>query len=60
MAVVSMLRLDYLWADRYCIPQMRRANTTRLPTWIIYTAELTVIAAAGENADYGLPGVSSP
>lgn len=53
--------LSYLWVDRYCIDQ---DDATTKHTLInnmdnIYrNAHVTIINAAGDNADYGLPGVS--
>ncbi|KAA8629266.1 hypothetical protein SMACR_06981 [Sordaria macrospora] len=62
MRVVSQLGYRYLWVDRYCIPQddevakqIQILNMGR----IYSTSTLTIIAAAGEGPEYGLPGVSS-
>lgn len=58
--VTLKLRLRYLWVDRYCINQSnkdKKLNQIRLMDLIYANARLTIIAAAGENPDYGLPGV---
>jgi hypothetical protein len=58
--VTLKLRLRYLWVDRYCIDQSNADNKhkkIRLMDLIYANARLTIIAAAGENPDYGLPGV---
>ncbi|EGO59966.1 hypothetical protein NEUTE1DRAFT_80533 [Neurospora tetrasperma FGSC 2508] len=59
--VVQRLGYRYLWIDRYCIPQddlpakqIQIENMGR----IYSRSVLTIIAAAGEGPDYGLPGVS--
>lgn len=51
----------YLWVDRYCIPQNDAEEKMRLihGMGMIYKhAALTLIAAAGDSPDYGLPGVT--
>lgn len=59
--VVQRLGYRYLWIDRYCIPQddlpakqIQIENMGR----IYSRSVLTIIAAAGEGPEYGLPGVS--
>ena len=60
--VTKKLGYDYLWVDKYCIDQ---ANGDLMQRQImsmdrIYqNAELTIIAAAGEDETYGLPGVKT-
>ncbi|KAB5570351.1 heterokaryon incompatibility protein-domain-containing protein, partial [Coniochaeta sp. 2T2.1] len=54
--------IRHLWIDRYCISQadtqQRRQQIMAMGR--IYTAaHLTIIAAAGDDAQYGLPGVST-
>ncbi|KAI0180532.1 heterokaryon incompatibility protein-domain-containing protein [Hypoxylon sp. FL1284] len=52
----------YLWIDRYCIPQDDpKAKHDQIQTMdLIYQqSELTIIAAAGEGPEFGLPGVGS-
>jgi hypothetical protein len=62
MVVAKELEIPYLWVDRYCIDQN---NQTEKHTMIsnmdkIYSgAEVTIIAAAGSDPQYGLPGVST-
>lgn len=59
--VTLALGFQYLWVDQYCIDQQ---NAQDLQFQIgqmdrIYQcAEITIIAAAGENSDDGLPGIS--
>lgn len=58
--VVLQLNLKYLWVDKYCIDQ---SNETELAQQIsimdmIYNAAFcTIVAACGEDASFGLPGV---
>ncbi|KAK1775141.1 heterokaryon incompatibility protein-domain-containing protein, partial [Copromyces sp. CBS 386.78] len=63
MEVVRCLGYRYLWVDRYCIPQ-GNAEVKHLQIQnmgkIYSLSDLTIIAAAGEDAEYGLPGVSPP
>jgi hypothetical protein len=60
--VVKNLGYRYLWVDRYCIDQ---ANAEEKHAQIsimdqVYSgAVATLVAVTGENADAGLPGVSS-
>ena len=62
IAVTSKLGFRYLWIDRYCIS---RTNEQEFREQIgqmdlIYQgAEVTIVAAAGEDPAYGLPGVDS-
>lgn len=55
------LSYDYLWVDRYCIPQEdneeRRQQIYQMN--LVYNrAQATIIAAAGDEPNFGLPGVS--
>ena len=62
IAVTKALRLRYLWLDRYCIPQndaKERDSNIRQMDLIYSGAHLTIVAAAGQDPDFGLPGVSS-
>ena len=55
------LGIRYLWIDRYCIDQSNKDekhNTIRVMDLIYSNARLTIIAAAGDNPEYGLPGVN--
>ncbi|KAE8446970.1 hypothetical protein EG329_011452 [Mollisiaceae sp. DMI_Dod_QoI] len=61
LRVAQDLNIAYLWVDRYCIPDdaagkhLQIANMDR-----IYSgAEITIIAAAGQDASHGLPGIST-
>lgn len=61
-AITVTLKLDfrYLWVDRYCInPKGGKEEKHQLGQMdLIYmNAELTIIAAAGNDSNYGLPGV---
>ncbi|KAH8723619.1 heterokaryon incompatibility protein-domain-containing protein [Phaeosphaeriaceae sp. PMI808] len=54
------LGFRYLWVDKYCIDQTDKNERHHqiLNMDRIYTmADLTIIAAAGNSPDYGLPGV---
>ncbi|KAF2175160.1 HET-domain-containing protein, partial [Zopfia rhizophila CBS 207.26] len=50
----------YLWVDRYCIIKKHRAireEQLRNMDVIYGSAELTVVAAAGSDSSFGLPGI---
>jgi hypothetical protein len=56
------LGLQYLWVDRLCIDQSNLIEKHYLISkmaWIYECAEFTIVAAAGSDATYGLPGVCS-
>jgi hypothetical protein len=61
ITVTKELGFRYLWIDRYCISQIdaseRRHQIAKMDQ-IYADAVLTIVAAAGEGPDYGLPGVS--
>ncbi|KAJ8115583.1 hypothetical protein OPT61_g2791 [Boeremia exigua] len=60
MEVVLRLGLRYLWADQICINQNDPADKAEQLKWmhVIYSeADLTIVAAAGSDSAYGLPGV---
>ena len=61
--VTKELGVRYLWIDRYCIDQQDASikHQQIQQMWDIYAlARLTLVAAAGDGPDYGLPGVSLP
>lgn len=60
--VVQLIQFRYLWVDRYCINQSdseeKHAQIANMD--LVYeNAYLTIIAAAGFDATYGLPGVGN-
>jgi hypothetical protein len=60
--VTKELGLRYLWVDRYCIDQSKKAEKhdqiSKMD--IIYRrSAVTIIAAAGDDENYGLPGVDN-
>ncbi|KIM98481.1 hypothetical protein OIDMADRAFT_73290, partial [Oidiodendron maius Zn] len=60
MTVTKRLGYRYLWVDRYCIDQnneQEMADEIGKMDLIYSKAELTIIAAIGEDPNYGLPGV---
>lgn len=60
VTVTKALGFQYLWVDQYCIDQEDDEDKTRQVAHmdLIYRfAELTIIAAAGEDCWHGLPGV---
>lgn len=60
ITVTLKLGFRYLWVDRYCIgrrPGELQAQILKMDL-IYQNAQITIIACAGENPDYGLPGVS--
>ena len=62
--VVKRLGLRHLWVDCLSIVQdetTETINTTLQAMAHIYaSAELTIVAASGEDANYGLPGLTKP
>jgi len=60
--VTKQLGYKYLWVDRYCIDQgnaeEKHAQVKKMDV-IYMQAELTLIAADGESASVGLPGVGT-
>jgi hypothetical protein len=61
MVVTKELGFRYLWVDRYCISQIdssERHHQIQRMDQIYAGAVLTIVAAAGEGPQYGLPGVS--
>lgn len=61
MTVTKDLGLQYLWVDQYCIDQSDNGDKDRQIRHmdLIYKcADIVIIAAAGYDCDYGLPGVS--
>ena len=62
ITVATTLGFRYLWVDQYCIPQddeNEKPHQIQLIDEIYHRAELTLIAAAGRDASYGLPGVGA-
>lgn len=58
--VVLELNLRYLWVDKYCIDQSDETDMQRqISTMdLIYNwAVVTIVAAAGDDPSFGLPGV---
>ncbi|RSL50182.1 hypothetical protein CEP54_012036 [Fusarium duplospermum] len=63
IVVTQKLGFRYLWVDKYCIRQDDEGDKLRqvpLMAEIYGLAQITIIAAAGSNPSYGLPGVSRP
>ena len=63
LTVTLELGIRYLWVDRYCIDQNsfdEKHDAIRQMDAIYHGAMITIIAAAGNNADHGLPGISRP
>lgn len=58
--VTKDLGMRFLWIDKYCIDQddnqVRREQIEHMDS-IYENAQLTIIAAAGSDGNYGLPGV---
>lgn len=61
MNVVRVLGMNYLWVDRYCInstePGTKHHTISNMDA-IYEAAYLTIIAATGNDGEYGLPSVS--
>lgn len=63
ISVCNSLKYRFLWVDRYCIPQQdrqMRARQIQQMDDIYRGSSLTLIACAGSDPHYGLPGVSKP
>lgn len=61
MTTTKKLGFRYLWVDRYCINQADAENKMaeiRRMDLIYQNATATIVAAAGSDPSYGLPGVS--
>ncbi|KIM99873.1 hypothetical protein OIDMADRAFT_126407 [Oidiodendron maius Zn] len=61
ITVTLQLGHEYLWVDRYCIPQTKSEEfemQIRHMNLVYKNAYATIVAAAGEDPNYGLPGVS--
>jgi hypothetical protein len=61
-AITATKQLGYrhLWVDEYCIEQgnkTQRAAQIESVDQIYQSVDLTVVAAAGQDKAYGLPGV---
>lgn len=58
--VTLALGYDYLWVDRYCLSKSSEDFHAQLRQMdkIYAGSALTIIAAAGSDGSYGLPGVS--
>ena len=62
ISVTLELGYRYLWVDEYCINQSdhnHRNDQIMKMDRIYHGADLTIVAAAGDNKMYGLPGVGS-
>lgn len=60
--VVRNLGYQYLWVDRHCIDQNNHAEKERqikLMESIYRGAEFTIVAVAGTDSSFGLPGVGT-
>ncbi|QGI71448.1 hypothetical protein CEK26_003788 [Fusarium fujikuroi] len=56
------LNLQYLWVDQYCINQKDEAELAEqvgIMDMVYNLATVTLIAASGKDAHFGLPGVGS-
>ncbi|KAK4194401.1 HET-domain-containing protein, partial [Triangularia verruculosa] len=61
MEVAKQLGYSYLWVDQHCIDQQDSADKLAQISnmHLVYgCADLTLVAAAGQDSSYGLPGVS--
>ena len=60
--LTKALGVKYLWVDRYCIDQQNpdeTYNEVRKMGLIYKRAYFTIIAAAGEDENHGLPGIGT-
>lgn len=58
VAVTKSLGFRYLWVDRYCIPETDKHNQISRMDLIYREAQVTIIAACGDDVEHGMPGVS--
>ncbi|CAG7563255.1 unnamed protein product [Fusarium equiseti] len=65
-SITVALQLDcgYLWVDRHCIPQKdkdpKKQELLQMMGDIYSQARFTIVAAAGQDCNYGLVGVTRP
>jgi len=63
ISLTKLLGLRYLWVDQYCIPQddpqAKIGQINRMED-IYANSCLTIVAAAGDGPECGLPGISRP
>jgi hypothetical protein len=60
VTITKQLGHRYLWVDEYCIDQCdetHKHHQINRMDQIYRGATLTIVAAAGDNKDYGLPGI---
>jgi hypothetical protein len=60
--VTLSLGYQYLWVDKYCINQSnprKLQDQVSMMDKIYATAALTIVATAGTDSSYALPGVST-
>jgi hypothetical protein len=60
ITVTKQLGYRFLWVDEYCIDQLDETHRTaqiNVMDQIYQGADLTIVATAGEDKSYGLPGV---
>ncbi|RSL62834.1 hypothetical protein CEP53_004631 [Fusarium sp. AF-6] len=58
----TRLNIRYLWVDQYCINQkdeIELSEQIKIMDMVYHLATVTLVAACGEDASFGLPGVSS-
>lgn len=61
ISVTTGLGFQYLWVDRYCINQDSHSKHQQINQMdaIYQNAELTIVAAAGDGPEHGLPGINT-
>lgn len=61
ISVTIGLGFHYLWVDRHCINQESNSKHQQINQMdsIYRNAEVTIIAAAGNGPEYGLPGINA-
>ncbi|KAI2470852.1 HET-domain-containing protein [Annulohypoxylon bovei var. microspora] len=62
ITVTKSVGFRYLWVDKFCInqrqPDVKHKQIAQMDA-VYSNSELTIIAAAGQDENHGLPGVSS-
>jgi hypothetical protein len=60
MTLSRKLGIEHIWVDRYCIPRdnlHQKQRQIKHMDLVYKSAEITIVAAAGYDPAYGLPGV---
>ncbi|KID86179.1 Heterokaryon incompatibility [Metarhizium guizhouense ARSEF 977] len=61
IAATKSIGFQYLWVDKFCIhkDQAKKQEQIRHMDFVYEKADLTIVAAAGSDENFGLPGVGT-